>query len=160
MLSSIPIPWGFPPRDGSVSCSCPCLPLFLRASHPVIPVPGSFINCMEIQMSSCHPTGCATLLYLQAEAYECSQQHQIRADLCFSLSDILRENLFSPHLQERFSKQSSPQNQRSWNVLLCSSRVFPILDNPIQPRLGIPGSWRAHEVICRPLAILGTAGIQ
>lgn len=41
VLSSIPIPWGFSPRDGSVTCGCPCLPLFLRASHPVIPVPGS-----------------------------------------------------------------------------------------------------------------------
>lgn len=51
MLSSIPIPWGFSPRDGSVTCSCPPLPPFLRASHPGIPMPGSFINCMEIQMS-------------------------------------------------------------------------------------------------------------
>lgn len=145
MLSSIPISWGFSPQDGSVTCSCPCLPLLLRTSHPVIPMPGSFINFMEIQMSPCHPTGCFPLLYLQADAHECSQQHQIRADLCFSLTDILGENLFSPHLQGRFSKQSSPQgsqNQRPWTVPLCPSRALPI-----QPRLGIPGSWRAHQVI-------------
>lgn len=110
-----PDPRGFSPRDGCVICSCPCLPLFLRAFHPITPMPGSFINCMEIQMPPCHPTGCFTLPYLQADAHECSQQHQIRADLCFCLTDILGENLFSPYLQGRFSKQSSPQgpqNQR------------------------------------------------
>lgn len=93
-------------------CLCYLL-LFLIASHPVIPMPGPLINHLETQMSPCHLTGCATFLYLQADAHGFSQQHQIRAGLCFSLTDILEENLFSLHSQGGFPSNPLHRNPRT-----------------------------------------------
>lgn len=68
-------------------------------------------------MSPCHLTGRVTLPCLQ---------HQMRADLSFSLTDILGQNLFSPHLQGRFSKQSSPQGTEDLGMFPCApAEPFP-----------------------------------
>lgn len=61
------------------------------------------------------------------------------------------KTFFPPHLQGRFSKQSSPlgpQNWRSWSVPCAPAEPFPVWI--IQPQLGIPGSCRAHQVIAGP----------
>lgn len=117
MLSSIPIPWGFSPRDGSVTYSCPCLPLFLRASHPVNPMPGPFINCMEIQMSPCHPQDVPlsrTFRQMLTSASSSTRLEQI----CVFPSLLSWEKTCFHHVCKG-GFPSNPLHSNPWSVPLC-----------------------------------------
>lgn len=152
----------FFPRDSPPARPCP---LCLTASDPVIPTHAR-AACLEIMWKYKWPlppparrvdVPCSRIFWEMLMGAASST----RLDrICvFPVLISWEENMFSPHLQLRFSKKSSlrgPQNWRATERSPALPSTVPFPDNPLLLRLEIPESWRTRLIICRHAAILGT----
>jgi len=104
------------------------------------------------------------LPYLRGDAHGCSQQHQLRSDLCFSGTDILGENqafpTFATEVFQEVLSAGMPESESLGVLPSCPTGALPstvpFQDNPSLLKLEIPESWRARLIICRHAAIPGT----